>query len=78
VATQKSAGVCRNPVQFEISRETSAESTETLQQFITAWFTRNAKLSKPGNMDFDLIACLQLKRVDDCGGKADRQAISPL
>ena len=28
-------------------------------------------------MDFDLVALFQLERVDDRGGKADRQAVPP-
>jgi hypothetical protein len=78
LVSKKSAGICLVSVEFEIGREAPAESSETFQQLIPAWLARNAELSRPGNMDFDLIALLQLKRVDDCLGEAHRQAISPL
>src|SRR6476620_6521630 len=71
------AGIGFVSVELEIDRKTAAESTETLQQFVTSGPTSNTEPPSVSDMNFDLVAFLKLERFDHSGRKADRETVAP-
>jgi hypothetical protein len=76
--SKKLPGIRLIPVELEIVRKTAAERAKTLQEFVTPGPARDAKLPGVSDMDFNLVAFLEFERFDHGGGKADREAVSPL
>ena len=71
------AGIRFVSIELEVGREPAAEGAKTPQQLVTPGLSRNAELPGVSDMDFDLIAFPELERLDDCGGKADSETVSP-
>ncbi len=65
-------------VELEIGRKTAAKGAETPQELVASRRPGNTELPGVGDMNLDLIAVLKFKRIDDSGGKADSETISPL
>jgi hypothetical protein len=74
---RKLPGIRLFPVELEVGGKAPAKSSQALQQLLTPWLTRHAELTLVGNMDLDLVAFFQFERVDDRGGKANRQTVVP-
>jgi hypothetical protein len=77
LVSKKLAGIGFVSVELEIGRKTAAESTKTLQQFVTSGPTSNTEPPSVSDMNFNLVAFLKLKRFDHSGRKADRETVSP-
>jgi hypothetical protein len=75
--SKKLAGIRLVPIELEVGGEPAAEGAKTPQQLITPGFSRDAELPDVSDMDFDLIAFPELKRLDYGGGKADSETVSP-
>jgi hypothetical protein len=77
LVSKKLPGIRLVPVELEIGRKTSAEGTQSVQQFRPAGLARDREFALVDDMDFDLVAFLESKRRNHGGGKTDRQAVAP-
>jgi hypothetical protein len=75
--SKKLAGIRLVSIELEVSGKPATEGAETLQQLLASGLSRDAKLAGVSDMDFDLIAFPEFKRLDHGGGKADGKAVSP-
>jgi hypothetical protein len=75
--SKKLPGIRLVSIELEINREATAECAKTLQQVRPSGLTRDTKLPGIGDMDFDLIAFLQLKRLNYGRRKTHGKAIAP-
>jgi hypothetical protein len=73
----KLPGIRPVPIEFEVGRKATAEPAQPLQQVLTAGLAGDDEFSRVGNMNFDLIAFRELKRLDHRGGKANRKTVAP-
>jgi hypothetical protein len=75
--SKKLTGIRLVSIELEVSGKPAAEGAETLQQLIAPGLPRDAKLAGVSDMDFDLVALLELKRFDHSGRKANGETVSP-
>ena len=73
----KLPAICLLPVEPEISGQAASEATKPLDKFLSIGFARDPELPGIANMDFDIVAFLETKGLDNNGGQADGQTISP-
>src|SRR5487761_44403 len=73
----KLPGIRRIPVELEVGREPSAERVQALQQILASGPTRHRHVSRAGDMDFDLVAGLELQRLRPRSGKPNGEAVAP-
>jgi hypothetical protein len=62
--SKKLAGIRVVSVEFEIGRKTATEGAKTPQELVTPRLPRHTELPDVSDMDFNLIAFLELERFD--------------
>jgi hypothetical protein len=77
LVSKKLAGIRLVPIEFEIGRETAAETAKARQKLSTSWLPRDPELPGVCDIYLNLIAFLELERVDNRGRKADSETVSP-
>jgi hypothetical protein len=73
----KLPGIRLVPVELEVGGKPAAEGAKPLQQFGAPGSARDGELPDACDMDFDLIAFLELERLDDDRRKANGEAVAP-
>ena len=73
----KLPGIRLVPVEFEVGGETAAEGAEALQQFLPRGLAGDGEGPGIGDVDFDLVALLERKCLDDGGGESNGEAVAP-
>jgi hypothetical protein len=75
--SMKLPGIRLVPVEFEVGGQAPAEGAQAFQQLLPAGLARDRERSGVGDVDFDLVAFLQLKRLDHGGRQANGEAVAP-
>src|SRR5689334_14279880 len=75
--SKKLPGIRLFPIELEVGGQATTEGSKSLQQLLTPGFVRDGEFTAVGDVDFDLVALLQLQCFDHGGGKADGQAVAP-
>jgi hypothetical protein len=65
------------PVELKIDGKPAAESTQSLKQLIAIWLARDTELSRPSDMNFNLITFLKLEGVNNGCWKTNGEAVAP-
>jgi hypothetical protein len=65
------------PGEFEIGGEAAAKTSKPLQQFLSPGFARDVPSPSIGDVNFDLIAFLELKGINHSRREPDSEAVSP-
>jgi hypothetical protein len=78
IGIEKLTGIRLVPVELEIGRETATESAQAFQQFAAPRLARYTEPPAIRDVDFDLVAFLELECFDDSSGQTDRETVSPL
>ena len=65
-------------IELEVGRQAPAERTKTLQQLVPPRLARDTEFARIGDMNFDFVAFLKFKRLDNDSRKTNGQTIAPL
>jgi len=65
------------PVEMEIGRESASEGAQALEQGLPIGCARDHERARTGGMDLDVVALLQLERLDDGSGETNGQTVAP-
>src|ERR1035441_4790557 len=67
-----------DPIEFESWRQLPTQPPQPLQRSLASSVAVDLELACAGNPHLDLIALFQFQRLDNHGGQADRETVSPL
>ena len=65
------------PVEMEVGRKPASEAAQALEQGLPVGCARDHERARTGGVDLDVVALLQLERLDDGGGQTHGQAVAP-
>jgi len=65
------------PVKMEIGWQSASEGAQAFEQRLPIGRARDHERARPGGVDLDVVALLQLERLDDGSGETHRQAVAP-
>jgi len=77
LVSKKLPGIGFVAVELEVRRQASSEFAQACEQVLAAGLSGDGELPWAGQVDFDLIAFLQVQGLNDGGGEADGEAIAP-
>ena len=69
-------GIRLFPVELEVSGQPPPIGAQPVQEILSAWLPRNGELALASDV-INLVALLELQRLDHGGGKADGEAVAP-
>jgi hypothetical protein len=70
--------VCVASIEGETGRKWAPQLPETLERVLAASVAGYFELASAGNNDLNLVAFLQVERLNDCGWQPYGQTVSPL
>src|SRR5262249_55410359 len=71
------AGVRLVAVELPVGRQRDRKLPDALHRALSATVKRDIKSALAGDADLDLVALLQLQRLDNHSGKPDGKAVAP-
>src|SRR5580704_17354751 len=75
--SKKLPGIRLVPIELEVGRQTPAECTQPLQDFVAPGLAGHFQFTSIGDADLDIVALLQFQCFNESRGKTNRKAVVP-